>query len=266
MIDKDKVEKSFESYVEKYNLNDPKIHLKVTHTYRVANLSEKIAKSLSLSEEEVKLAWLIGMLHDLGRFEQLRMYGTFEDAKSIDHALCSAGFLFDEGHIRDYIEQDDYDTVIQAAVANHSLYRLPDDLSERQLLYCTILRDADKIDILKVNVEESLESIYGASAEEIAKAEITQEVLQAFLEKHAVNHSLKKTVIDRSVGHASLVFELVYPISVQIVKEQGYLKKILDFESQNPKTRQQYEQMRQCMENFLADFEKNYKHEIFNIL
>ena len=55
------------------------IILKKEHTYRVANLSEKIARSISdiydLSEGDVDLAWIIGMFHDIGRFEQVKRYG-----------------------------------------------------------------------------------------------------------------------------------------------------------------------------------------------
>ena len=35
----------------------------------VLSLSTEIAKSLNLSDEEVDLASLIGLLHDIGRFE-----------------------------------------------------------------------------------------------------------------------------------------------------------------------------------------------------
>ena len=62
---------------------------------------------------------------------------------------------------------------------------------------------------------------------------------------------LKKAPVDHLVGHICLTFELVYPVSRQLVKEQGYLKRIMAFESNNPKTRKQFEYMRQEMEEFL---------------
>ena len=45
--------------------------------------------------------------------------------------------------------------------------RLPDseELDERTAMFCHILRDADKIDILKVNVEFPLEEIYNVDTE-----------------------------------------------------------------------------------------------------
>ena len=59
--------------------------------------------------------------------------------------------------------------------------------------------------------------------------------------------SLKKTAVDHVVGHISLVFELVYPKSIEIVKKQGYLEKLLHFPSKNPVTRQQFAQIREKM-------------------
>lgn len=72
-IDRKKVEDAFKEYTSHYDISDEKIKLKVDHTYRVAALSERIANSLGLSDEYVELAWLIGMLHDIGRFEQLKI-------------------------------------------------------------------------------------------------------------------------------------------------------------------------------------------------
>lgn len=49
------------------------------------------------------MAWLIGILHDIGRFEQLRRYQTFFDYRSMDHAKYGVHVLFEEGHIKDFI-------------------------------------------------------------------------------------------------------------------------------------------------------------------
>ena len=54
-----------------------RVKLKIDHTYRVAALCARIAQSLALPPEDVDLAWLSGILHDVGRFEQLRRYNTF---------------------------------------------------------------------------------------------------------------------------------------------------------------------------------------------
>ncbi|MBQ5475650.1 MAG: HD domain-containing protein, partial [Lachnospiraceae bacterium] len=92
-IDREHIKKRFQEYVERYDISDTKIKLKYDHTYRVAELSDRIAKSLNLTDEDRNIAWTLGMFHDIGRFEQVRRYGTFEDAKSINHAALSADIL-----------------------------------------------------------------------------------------------------------------------------------------------------------------------------
>ncbi len=250
-IDRKKVSETFQKYVDNYNSKDEKVRLKIEHTYRVSELCECIARSLQLDAEDCALAWLLGMLHDIGRFEQLKNYGTFIDAQSIDHAMYGAQILFEQGRVRDYIEDDREDKLIKTAVAYHSAYRLPEVLDERTRMFCQILRDADKIDILKVNVDFPIEEIYNVSTEELRAAEVSEVVMEAFLEGHAVLRSLKRTPADHVTGHISLVYELVYPKSLALVREQGYLQKLMDFQSENPKTREQFGQIRRKMESYL---------------
>lgn len=250
-IEKEKVKKIFHEYTDHYDLTDDKVRLKVEHTYRVADLCERIAAAEKMSEYEQKLAWLLGMLHDVGRFEQLRRFHTFVDAQSVDHAALGADILFHEGHIRDYVQEVDEDTLIETAVRWHSAYRLPEDLDERTRKFANILRDADKIDILKVNVDFPLEEIYNTSTEKLRNDEISEEVLKSFYEHHAVLRSLKKTSVDHVAGHCSLVFELVFPESFRIVREQDFIWKLLDYRTDNPVTRRQFAGMKEEMERFL---------------
>ena len=104
-INRKHIKKTFQEYTDRYDSTNPKIKLKIDHTYRVANLCERIAQSLELSAAEIDLAWLSGMLHDVGRFEQLRRYNTFSDAQSIDHARFAVELLYDEGLIADYVPE-----------------------------------------------------------------------------------------------------------------------------------------------------------------
>ena len=75
-IERERVRETFREYTDAYDATDEKIKLKIDHTYRVAELCERIAKAEQMEKTEVDLAWLLGMLHDVGRFEQLRRYGT----------------------------------------------------------------------------------------------------------------------------------------------------------------------------------------------
>lgn len=252
-MDRKRTLKAFADYVRQYDSSDAKIYLKIEHTYKVARLCEKISQSLGLSGDALDAAWLCGMLHDIGRFEQIRRYGTFEDAKSVDHAKLSTEILFTEGKntFREFTDLEGYNDIVYTAIYWHSAYRVPEELDEKTKMYCHILRDADKLDIFRVNLETPLEQIYNVTTEELYHCEITPEVLQAFEEHHAVMRSLKKVPVDHVVGHICLAYELVYPVSRQIVKEQGYLSQLMGFESENPVTREQFLHINKEMNHYL---------------
>lgn len=129
-MDRKKIKSEFKNYVSNYDSKDPKIGLKMGHTHRVAELCERIARSLLMSEEELDIAWVCGMLHDIGRFEQIRRFNTFIDAQSLDHAKFGAELLFGkEKLIRNFMEETEWDGEIQTAIYWHSAFRLPEDLA-----------------------------------------------------------------------------------------------------------------------------------------
>lgn len=254
LVEKETAKAVFAAYTDHYNSKDPKIKLKIDHTYRVAELCEKIAESVGMEEADIRLAWLCGLLHDVGRFEQIRRYNTFSDADSVDHAKLSCEILFgEEKRIREYCKEDCYDTLIETAVGWHSAYRLPDELDDRTRAFCNILRDADKIDILRVNLDTPMEQIYNVTSEELYAGTISPAVMQAFDGHHTVLRALKKTAVDHAVGHICLAYELVYPKSRQLIKEQGYLEKLMQFPTRNPETKKQFCHIREEMHRFLEE-------------
>lgn len=274
-VDRVHVRNTFDAYTKKYNMEDPKIRLKALHTLRVASFCERIAKSIPLSAYDTEILWLCGMLHDIGRFEQVRRYGTFSDAASLDHAEFGADLLFKEGLLKEFLPEKgaamEKDTaqktgsvtgssrrkkteleLLELALRVHSRYEIPEGLTEREKTFCNVLRDADKIDILRANVETGVENIYDITTEALQKEEVTAEVYEAFRNYKTVTRGLKKTAVDHIVGHAALIFGLVYEESKKMINEQGYIWKLLDFQSENPNTRKIFEEMRTRMKKFLG--------------
>ncbi len=230
----------------KYDISDPKIRLKFDHSLRVAGLCEQIAATVPGADEG--LARRIGLFHDIGRFEQVRRYHTFIDAKSVDHAGLGADLLFREGLV-EQIEGPELTArerrIFELSVRYHSAYRLPEGLSAEEKMYCEILRDADKVDIFRVLCDTPPEEIYDVPAERMRQAAVTEEVKECFRERHAVLRSLKKTPVDNIVGHICLYFELVYPESQRLAREQGYLDRLLAFRSEEAETARWFEFMRE---------------------
>lgn len=278
VINRKNIINAFAEYVRNYDPSDEKIKLKIDHTYRVAGLCQRIAESLGLSEPDVDIAWLLGMLHDIGRFEQIRRFGTFNDAQSVDHAEFGADLLFKEGLIRKFAEgyyeecelaepenQEDEQIIknnehhnkdtglLEMAIRQHNKYRVKEDLTERQRMFCDILRDADKVDIFKVNADIPMEIIYDVTTEELKNGIITKEVLESFYKKETVLKSVRRSAVDHIVGHISLLFELVYKESYRQAKEQGYVYKLLDFKSDVPEVNAEFDDMRKYVDEFLME-------------
>ena len=128
-MDRDFVVSQFTRYVHGFDQKEEGVRLKYAHSLQVSRLCEQIALSLDLSQSEVDLAWLIGILHDIGRFEQFREYHTFVDYRSIDHAKYGAHYLFDDGHIRDFLDDESQDDIIRMAIDQHNVYQLRRDLT-----------------------------------------------------------------------------------------------------------------------------------------
>ena len=244
MIDKAYIRKAFDRYVADYDAGDPKIRLKIDHTYRVAGLCARIAEEVPGTEPD--LAWVMGMLHDIGRFEQVRRYHTFIDARSVQHAAFGADLLFREGLLEQLAPglSEEQRHLLEVSIRNHSAYRLPAELTEIERLYCQLLRDADKIDIFRVIWETPLEDIYNVSREALENATVSEEVKDCFRSRTSVLRELKKTPIDYLVAHICMSFELVLPVSREIAGEQDYLGRLLAFRSRNPETEDWFAYMR----------------------
>ena len=158
IIDIEEAKKAFKEYAKKYNPEDEKIKIKIAHIQRVARNSKRIAQNLKLSQEDIELAELIGLLHDIGRFEQVRLYHTFVDKDSINHGEYGAKILFEDGLIRKFINDDRFDKIIKLAIINHNRADIEEGLTEREILHAQIIRDADKREIIKEN--EYIDKLY----------------------------------------------------------------------------------------------------------
>ena len=94
---------TFKSYVDGFCGIGPGVNLKYAHSCAWQRFLNGLPKAFPWKKEDIDLAWLIGILHDIGRFEQLRRYQTFFDYRSMDHAKYGVHVLFEEGHIKDFI-------------------------------------------------------------------------------------------------------------------------------------------------------------------
>lgn len=145
----DKFIELFDAYTSNFDMNNDLIRSRYHHSYRVMELSRKLAESLKYEEEDIYLAQVIGLLHDYGRFEQIKQYNTINDSESVDHAEFSIRYLFDENQITYFVNNDELYSIIRKSIWYHNKYALPSrGLTKRERKHAKLIRDADKLDIL----------------------------------------------------------------------------------------------------------------------
>lgn len=249
MIDIEKAKKVFDNYVAKYDIKNEKILLKVNHIYRVAEITRNIAISLNLSQEDVNLAELIGLLHDIGRFEQVKRYNTFNDHKSIDHGKFAVDLLFGEGLINEFEIEEKYYDIIKKAVYNHNKAKIEEGLNEKELLHSKIIRDGDKIDIYYVLTTDKTINTY--NCEDMSKETFSENIITDFFEKHLIEYKNRKTYGDLWVCHIAYIFDFYYKKSYFLIKEKKYLDLLLEkMNFQNEETKK--------IANRIIEYSKNY--------
>lgn len=235
-IDIEKAKNQFIEFTNQYDLKEPHINRKVKHSLRVMEISKKIATLEGFSEEEIKLATLIGLLHDIARFKQYTQYQTFSDFKSFDHGAEGEKIL--ESNLRDFISTNKYDEIIKTAVRNHNKFEIEQGLTDEQIKFCKLVRDADKLDIFF----EATEYFFENDKEKIENSKITQEVKQDFIMQKTYKKQKGKQLqdVDRVIQILSFIFDINYKSSFKIIKEENYIEKIINqFEFKNEETKQE---------------------------
>lgn len=210
---------SFDNYFMKYDINDKMIQFKYNHSYRVLHQSDEISFTLNLDEDDNYLACLIGLLHDIGRFEQWTKNKSFDDSK-LDHASVGIKVLFDENKISEYkVSKSDYE-IIKKSILNHNKFKIDDELTIREKLHCKIIRDADKIDILYSFANENILNI------EEDDSSISDNVHDEFFNHKVIDYRYVNTINDRVISFFSTIYDLNYDYSKEYILEKNYLEKI----------------------------------------
>lgn len=254
MMDLQHAKKEFEHYLDGYDRTDDKVCLKIVHTFGVTEYSRQIAERLMLSAEDTELAQLIGLLHDIGRFEQLKRFDSFEPT-TMDHAAFGVRILFEEGKIRDFVKTDTWDDIIRTAIAKHSDFRLEGIEDSRTLMHARIIRDADKLDNCRVKLEDTIETILGISAEEVGKTSVSPRVMEQFRRKESILSSTRRTAMDYWLSYLAYFFDINYKVSWDIIREHDYVTRLIGrIPYSAPKARVQMDEVRRSLHEYMMNF------------
>ena len=223
MIDIEKAKNEFEKYTSNFDNNDFKISLKVKHSYRTAEYAKTIAKEAGKDE---KLGELIGLLHDIGRFEQIKRYGTFDDRKSIDHANLGVEILKNDNYIDRYCDDKKIQNIILQSIQNHNKIKIEDGIEGDNLIYCKIIRDADKVDILDYTKHEDEKKLFDEQG--LLTSRLNDKFLNNYKKCILMSREDIKSPIDSFVCEIEFVFDVNYNKALKIIWDNNSINNMFD--------------------------------------
>ena len=192
----------FNKYVKKYDLKNKNIMRKYHHSFRVMEFSKEIAMSLNFNQEEIYIASLCGLLHDIARFEQWTQYQTYIDAKSFDHGDYGAIILNNGEFIKNFVQNDEIISIIIDSTKYHNKATVP-VLEKNHQLFVNIVRDADKLDI----ITEQGNSI------NVDKIELKTELLNSIYNEQICRNEYVENEVDSIVRMISWVYDFNFKYS-----------------------------------------------------
>jgi len=256
--------KWFEGYTSRVHCPDAEIEknilLKLSHTIRVCENIAIIAGPMGMKEEDLALAQALALFHDVGRFEQLRRFGSFNDNTTVDHALLSLKVVNSSGVISCLPKRER--NIIRKSIWYHNKYRIPVTEKDDVILFSKLIRDADKLDILGIIAEhfekreqhpnQALD--YGLTDE----LGLTEKAVSDILQGKMVRIAALKTLGDLRLMYSSWIFDINFPATLACIKKRGYLERLLADLSLEPEIfqvkdfLQAYMEKRRCLPD-LAD-------------
>lgn len=206
------------------------LKLKEEHTRRVCDEMNYLTGALGLSESQRVVAETIALFHDLGRYEQFTKYRTFSDAKSVPHGPLAVEVL-KRHNVLDDVEPRRR-TVIEQAITLHAVRELAGDLDEDILLYCQLIRDADKLDIYYLVTEVDTRPPDDPQARVMINwfprgEGYSPEVIEAIRACEHIDYTMLKTNIDMKLMELAWVYDLNFPATFAKIKRNRYFEKIV---------------------------------------
>ncbi|MBI5049474.1 MAG: HD domain-containing protein [Nitrospirae bacterium] len=207
------------------------ISLKVDHTYNVCkNIKQIFAGSLELEEilNSKLIAETIALFHDIGRFPQYAKYKTFKDNVSVNHGLLGTKTLIQE-KILLRLPEKEQNLIIQS-IKFHNSFKLPCINDVTIIFFLQLIRDADKLDILRVFIE-----YYETSQDKRASAaglglpdtlEYSKDVLSCFHKGQIPSFTTLKTLCDFKLMKLSWIYDFNFNGSLRILLERDYINRI----------------------------------------
>jgi hypothetical protein len=216
------------------------LKLKEDHSGRVCTEMLYLADELHLDANQRLIAETIALFHDVGRFPQFANYQTYVDPKSTNHCLLGLEVLRRENVLTEL--PDDERQIIEAAIRHHGAKELPDNLTGDTLVFSKMIRDADKLDIYNVVINEYIQlrddpDNFKLEIEMPDEPGFTPEVLDAILRGSRIEYKAMRKLNDIKLCVLGWVYDINFAATLRRLKEKRYLEKMLEFLPDNPDIR-----------------------------
>ncbi|MEN8152717.1 MAG: HD domain-containing protein [Acidobacteriota bacterium] len=252
--------KWFKIYVNQFyginNYINKNIELKENHTFRVCANIVNISKSVKLNGKDLFIAELIALFHDIGRFEQFRDYNTFNDKNSEDHAEMSVRILRRENILKEL--PPEIIEVIENVIQLHNkrdIFRSSDN--SKIIYFSKLLRDSDKLDILKVLTEyyssDQIEKNPALDLDLPESDELSNSVENDILNNKTINVNKLNSSVDYKLFLISWIFDINFNFTLKIIQKLKFIQKIFDSLPENSKINKIRTHVEDYIKNKLKD-------------
>ena len=216
----------FESYVndtiEKSSRASLNFELKKEHTNRVMENMRLLADIKNLDEHGRCLCKIIGLFHDLGRFKQYDVYGTFKDDVTGSHGSIAVEVLKEENRLDDLSLKDQ--EIVFKAIEYHNHLTVPDGENQEITMYADLIRDADKLDAYHLH---TLENGRMYKLEDYSQEKpYSEEIVNAIMESQQADFRDIKYTHDRNLAIVALLFNIKLNASFEIIKRNNYMERM----------------------------------------
>lgn len=212
------IEEKFIEYASRFS--EKECIYKVEHTLRVVSLALSIGKSLGLSDDDLYLVELASMLHDIGRFEQMKRYHTFVDSKSKYHGDIGIEILLENNLIDNFCKNDLEKNIVLKTCKYHGTLEVADDLSDKERLIVNIVRDSDKLDILNNAILENIKL-------DIGNDTVSENIKEDFYDHKLIEIVEKNSKADRLVIWLAFVYDFNFKYTYKYLKDKNVMERLV---------------------------------------
>lgn len=243
--------KYYETFTKLSENHQRIFEIKKEHSLRVADIALLLSDKLEWADDDKKLTFLIGILHDIGRFSQMLEFNTFSDEKSVDHAERAITVIKESG-LLETLDISNKEPVF-AAILNHNKFKIQDGLTGQQLLHSKLIRDADKLDIYRVLADYYSKrngDINHTLTWELQKGTVVSPaVAKEILSGKMVSKKNLVSEIDVKIMQLSWVYDLNFRPTFEYLMKHRYLENVYNSMPKNDLVIEIYRKIKVFTEN-----------------